>query len=103
MVPGDKGTLSRLLRAPNKFIGKELLQRRVELCLWVSLPIWRHEKSRIVLLTGMAPKQILSVMEQEMPLPFAGELDLQTLVDQFDKIGILGRLTSINRRGGSEK
>ena len=38
-----------------------------------------------------------------MPLSFAGELGLQTLVDQFDKIGILGRLTSINRRGWSEK
>jgi len=51
----------------------------------------------------MAPKQILSVMEQEMPLPFTGELGLQTLVDQFDKIGILRKLTCINRRGWREK
>jgi hypothetical protein len=38
-----------------------------------------------------------------VPLSFAGELGLQTLVDQFDKIGILGRLTCINRRGWREK
>ena len=38
-----------------------------------------------------------------MPLSLAGELRLQTLVDQFDKVGILGRLTSINRRGWCEK
>ncbi len=38
-----------------------------------------------------------------MPLPFTGELGLQTLVDQFDKIGILGRLIRINRRGWKEK
>ena len=38
-----------------------------------------------------------------MPLSLVGELGLQTLVNQFDKIGILGRLTGINRRGWSEK
>ena len=38
-----------------------------------------------------------------MPLSLAGELGLQTLVDQFDKVGIFGRLTSINRQGWSEK
>ena len=38
-----------------------------------------------------------------MPLSIAGELGLQTLVDQFDKVGILGRLTRIYRRGWREK
>ena len=38
-----------------------------------------------------------------MPLSLAGELGLQTLVDQFDKIDIVGRLTCINRRDWSEK
>jgi hypothetical protein len=95
--------LSRLLRAPNEFIGEELLQSRVEFCLWIGFPIGRHEKPRVVLLTGLAAKQILSVVEQKMPLSLAGELGLQTLVDQFDKVGIFGRLTRINRRSWSEK
>ena len=38
-----------------------------------------------------------------MPLSLAGEFGLRTLVDQFDKIRIIGRFTRINRRGGSEK
>ena len=38
-----------------------------------------------------------------MPLSLPGELGLQTLVDQFDKVTILGRLTRINRQGWSEK
>jgi hypothetical protein len=95
--------LSRLPRAPNKLLGEELLQRRVEFCLWISFPIGRHEKPRVVLLTCVAAKQILSVVEQEMPLSLAGELGLQTLVDQFDKVGILGRLTSIDRQNWNEK
>jgi hypothetical protein len=102
-IPRDERTLSRLLRAPNEIIGEELLQRRVKFCLWIGFPIGRHEKSRVVLLAGVAAKQILSVVEQEVPLSLTGELGLQTLVDQFDKVGILGRLTSINRQGWSEK
>jgi hypothetical protein len=103
MVPGDKGALSRLLRAPNEFLRKELLQRRVEFCLRVSLPIGRHEKSRVVLLTGMAPENIFSIVEQKMPLSLAGEFGLQTLVDQSGKIGAIGRLTRLNRREWSKK
>jgi len=38
-----------------------------------------------------------------MPLSLAGELGLRTLVDQFDKIRISGRLTSIDLRSWSEK
>jgi hypothetical protein len=103
VVPSDKGALSRLLRAPNEFLGEELLQRRDEFCLGIGFPIGRHEKSRVVLLTGMAPEKIFSIVEQKMPLSLACELGLQTLVDQFDKIRIIGRLTSFNRRSWSEK
>ena len=103
VVPGDKGALRRLIRTPNEFLGEELLQRCVEFCLWVSLPIVRHEKSRVVLLTGMAPKQIFSIVEQKMPLSLASELSLQTLVDQFDKVSILGRPTRVNRQGRKKK
>ena len=38
VVSGDKGALSRLPRAPNEFLGEELLQRRVEFCLWSVFP-----------------------------------------------------------------
>ena len=38
-----------------------------------------------------------------MPLSLASELGLRTLVDQFDKIRIIGRLTRIDRRSWSEK
>ena len=38
-----------------------------------------------------------------MPLSFAGELGLRTLVDQFDKIMICGKLIRINRRGRSQE
>jgi len=95
--------LSRLPRAPDEFLGEELLQRRVEFRLWISFSIGRHKKSRVVLLTGVATKQILPVVEQKMPLSLASELGVQTLVDQLNKIGILGRLTSINRRRWREK
>ena len=84
-------------------MGKELLQRRVEFCLWIGFPIGRQEKPLAILFAGVAAKQILSVVEQEMPLSLAGELGLHTLVDQFDKISIIGRLTSINRQSWSEK
>jgi hypothetical protein len=95
--------LSRLLRAPNELIGEELLQRRIEFCLRIGFPTGRHKKSRVVLLAGIAAKQILSVMEQEMPLSLAGEPGLQTFTDQFEKISILGRFAGINRQGWSEK
>jgi hypothetical protein len=103
VVPGNKGTLSRLLRAPNEFLGEELLQRRVEFCLWVSFPIGRYEKSRVILLAGIAPEKIFSIVKQKMPLSLAGELSLRTPVDQFDKIRIIWRLTRTNRQGWSEK
>ena len=102
-IPGNECTLSRLLRAPNEFIGEELLQRRVEFCLWISFPIGRHEEPRVVLLAGVATKQIISIVEQEMPFSLVGDLGLQTLVNQFHKVGVLGRRTGINRRGWSEK
>jgi hypothetical protein len=38
-----------------------------------------------------------------MPLSLVDELGLQTLVDQFDELGVLGRLTGIDRRGWREK
>ena len=38
-----------------------------------------------------------------MPLSLVGELGLRSLVDQFDKIRIIGRLTRIDRRSWSEK
>jgi hypothetical protein len=103
VVPGDKGALGRLIRAPNEFLREELLERRVEFCLWVRLPIGRHEKTGVVLFAGVSSKQILSVMEQKMPLSLASESGLQTFVDQFDKIGILGRLTRVNRQGWKNK
>jgi hypothetical protein len=103
VVPGDKGALSRLIRAPNEFLGEELLQRCVEFCLWVSFPIGRHEKSRVVLFTGMAPEKIFSIVKKEMPLSLARELGVQTLIDQLNKIGVLGRLTRINRQGWKKK
>jgi hypothetical protein len=97
VISSDKGALSRLPRAPNKFIGEKLLQRRIEFRLWIGFPIGRHEKSRVVLLTGIAPEKIFSIVEQKMPLSLASELGLQTLADQLNKITIPGRLTSINQ------
>jgi len=38
-----------------------------------------------------------------MPFTLTGELGLRTLIDQFGKVGILGRLISINRQSWSEK
>src|SRR5580765_587528 len=76
VVPCDKGALSRLIRAPNEFIREELLQRRIEFCLWVSFPIWRHKKSRVVLLTGMAPKEVFSIVKQEVPFTVVRQLGL---------------------------
>ncbi len=103
VVPGDKGALCRLLRTPNEFLREELLQRRIKFCLWVSFPIGRHKKSLVVLLTGVAAKQILSVVEQEMPLSLTGKLGLQTLVNQFKKIRIIESLSRINLQGRNEK
>ena len=37
-----------------------------------------------------------------MPLSFIGELGLQTLVDQFDKVGIFGMAICTNRQGWKE-
>jgi hypothetical protein len=102
VVPGDKGALSRLLRAPDEFLGEELLQRRVEFCLGIGFPIGRHEKSRVILLAGKAAEHILSVMEEKMPLSLAGKLGLPTLLDEFDKIRIIGRHTSIDLQGWNE-
>lgn len=53
------------------------------------------------MLAGVAAKQILSVVEQEMPLSLAGELGLRTLVDQFDKIRIIGRLPASTGEAGA--
>lgn len=103
MVSSDKGALSRLIRAPNEFLREELLQRRVKFCLWVSFPIGRHEKPWVVLFTGMAPENIFSIVKQKVPFTVVRQLGLQSLIDQFDKIGILGRLTRINRQGWKKK
>ena len=51
----------------------------------------------------MAPKQIFSIVKKEMPLSLARELGVQTLIDQLNKIGVLGRLTRINRQGWKKK
>ena len=52
----------------------------------VSFPIGRHEKSRVVLLAGIASEKIFSIVKQKVPLSVAGELGLQTFADQFDKM-----------------
>ena len=52
---------------------------------------------------GVAAKQILSIVKQEVPLSLTGKPGLQTLVDEFDEIRILWRLTRIYQRDWKEK
>jgi hypothetical protein len=102
VVSGDKGALSRLSRSTNEFLGEKLRQCRIELCLWIGFPIGRHEKSRVILFTGIAPEKIFSIVKQKVPFTFSGKLDLPTIVDQVGKIGILGRLARSNWQGWKE-
>ena len=102
-IPGDKRALSRLLRPSNEFIGKKLLQRRIELRLRIDLPVRRHEESGVVLLADIAPPHILAIVKQQMPLSLASKLSLDRLTDEFRYIEIARSLLGLRRRRMSEK
>ena len=102
-IPGDKRALSRLLRPSNEFIGKKLLQRRIELRLRIDLPVRRHEEPGVVLLADIAPPHILAIVKQQMPLSLASKLSLDRLTDEFRYIEIARSLLGLRRRRMSEK
>ena len=86
-VPCDKRTLRRLFGTPDEIRRKELRHGGGKFSLWIRLSFRRHEEARLILLTLVAPKQIGTIMQQEMPFALIRQPGLAGQLDEFLQVG----------------
>ena len=89
MIAGDEGALRGLAGPTDQFIGEKFCDGRFQFSLRIGFAVWGQKEPGVVRLARITAREVLAVVQQQVPVPLLREARLCRLSNQLLAVGIV--------------